>query len=115
MTFIHVAKTSDVAVGSKKLVKVGDTKVLLFHLSDGFHATEPRCSHMKISLEKGPILDDCQVQCPLHRARFDIRTGEVSQWACFPPGIQLLNVIRSEKALQTYPVKIDGDKVLVQV
>ena len=40
----------------------------------------------------GKIVDGCKVQCPFHRARFDIRTGEVIDWANFPPGIQLLNV-----------------------
>jgi 3-phenylpropionate/trans-cinnamate dioxygenase ferredoxin subunit len=46
----------------------------------------------------------------LHRARFDIRTGEVIDWANFPPGIQVLNAVRGEKALKTYKVAVkDGD------
>ena len=57
----------------------------------------------------------CKVQCPLHHARFDIRTGEVVDWANFPPGIQVLNFVRSEKSLKTYKVKVTGDEVRVNL
>lgn len=33
--------------------------------------------HMFSPLAKGKLLDGCKVQCPFHRARFDIRIGEV--------------------------------------
>jgi 3-phenylpropionate/trans-cinnamate dioxygenase ferredoxin component len=39
----------------------------------------------------------------------------VIDWANFPPGIQLLNVVRGEKALKTYPVSIKGDAVRVKI
>jgi 3-phenylpropionate/trans-cinnamate dioxygenase ferredoxin subunit len=55
------------------------------------------------------------VQCPFHKARFDIRTGEVIDWANFPPGIQLLNALRGEKALKTYKVSVRDGEVRVSV
>jgi nitrite reductase/ring-hydroxylating ferredoxin subunit len=67
------------------------------------------------ALARGKLLEDCKVQCPLHRARFDIRTGAVLDWANFPPGIQLLNVVRGEKALQTYKVSVKSGQVRVSV
>ena len=48
-------------------------------------------------------------------AEFDIRRGEVDKWANFPPGIQLLNVVRSEKALKTYPAAVEDGNVVVDV
>jgi 3-phenylpropionate/trans-cinnamate dioxygenase ferredoxin subunit len=51
----------------------------------------------------------------LHRARFDIRTGEVIDWANFPPGIQLLNVVRGEKALKTYTISVLKDDVRIKL
>jgi len=84
-------------------------KVVVYHLQDGFYATQANCTHVFAPLAKGKILDGCNVQCPFHRARFDIRTGEVMDWANFPPGIQVFNVVRSEKALKTYKVSVrDG-------
>ena len=106
-------KTTDVPQGESRLFKVGEENVLIFHLADGFFATQARCTHLMAPLKKGKILEDDCVQCPLHRARFDIRSGEVKEWANFPPGVQLLNAIRSEKALKTWPVEVDADEVFV--
>ena len=64
---------------------------------------------------KGKIVEDKCVQCPLHRARFDIRTGEVTEWANFPPGVQLLNVVRGEKALETWPVTEEDGHLFVEM
>lgn len=110
---VAVCKTSDIPQGESKLVQAGEEAVLLFHMSDGFYATQPRCTHMFVPLKRGKILKDKCVECPLHRARFDIRTGEVVDWANFPPGIQLLNVVRAEKPLKTWPVEVEGEQVFV--
>ena len=64
---------------------------------------------------RGKLIDDRIVQCPLHRARFDIRTGTVDDWANFPPGIQLLNVVRAQKALRTFKVGVVDGSVQVDV
>lgn len=106
---------SEIPQGKGRMVQAGDEKVLVFHLSDGFYATQARCTHLFRSLENGKVLDDKCIQCPLHRAQFDIRSGEVVQWANFPPGVQLLNAVRKEKALATYPVEEEGDALFVVV
>lgn len=101
----HIGPSNDIAQGHIKAFKVKDEKVLVYHLSDGFYATQANCTHLFWSLKKGEIIDDRCVQCPFHHAHFNIRTGEVEQWAVRPPGVQLLNGLRSEKALQTWPVE----------
>jgi len=73
------------------------TKIVVYNLADGFFATQASCTHVFAPLAKGKICEGRMVQCPFHRARFDIRTGEVIDWANFPPGIQVLNVVRGEK------------------
>ena len=82
---------------------------------DGFHATAASCSHVFGPLARGKILDGQRVQCPLHRAEFDIKTGEAVKWACFPPGVQLMNLFRPKKPIKTYATRVDGDAVLVDV
>jgi len=64
-------------IGELKQYKVEDKKILLYRLDDGFYATQHNCTHIFAPLARGKIVDGCQVQCPFHRARFDIRTGEV--------------------------------------
>lgn len=115
MALQTVCKTSDVAKGKMKAFTVGATKLIVYHLDDGFHATDATCTHMFAPLAKGKIVDGCKVQCPFHRARFDIRTGEVVDWANFPPGIQVLNFVRGEKSLKTYKVTVHGGEVRVNL
>ncbi|HEY9034497.1 MAG TPA: Rieske 2Fe-2S domain-containing protein [Pseudomonadales bacterium] len=99
--------------GSSRLYHIDGHKYLVYRLSDGYYATGHQCTHLFKSLEKGVIVSDRLVRCPLHRAEFDIRSGQVEQWACFPPGVQLLNVIRSEKALPVYRVTEENGKILL--
>ena len=110
----QVCAKADLAIGQQLAVEAGGVKLLLFRLEDGFHATQSNCTHLFMPLKKGKIIDGCKIQCPFHRAQFDIRSGEVAKWADFPPGIQLINTVRKEKALQTYAVSIVDGKVLVE-
>ena len=109
-----VCAEAEMAVGTIREFEVSGQAVLVYRLADGFYATQPRCTHLFMPLKKGKIIDGCKVQCPFHRAEFDIRTGEVACWANFPPGVQLLNVLRSEKALKTYPVNVVDGMVYVE-
>jgi 3-phenylpropionate/trans-cinnamate dioxygenase ferredoxin component len=108
-----LCRTDALAAGQMKTFSAGGQKILLFHLQDGYYATQASCTHMLAPLGKGKVLDGCKVQCPLHRARFDIKTGEVVDWANFPPGIQVLNFVRGEKALKTYKVSVKAGEVRV--
>lgn len=109
-----VCAEAEVAVGTIREIEVSGKSLLLYRLEDGFYATQANCTHLFMPLKKGKIVDGCKVQCPFHRAQFDIRTGEVACWASFPPGIQLLNALRSEKALKTYPVNVVDGMVYVE-
>ncbi|MAC15612.1 MULTISPECIES: Rieske (2Fe-2S) protein [Alcanivorax] len=111
----ELCASQDLPQGKSRAMEAGGKKLVVYHLSDGFYATQARCTHMFASLGKGKIVEDKCVQCPLHRARFDIRTGEVTEWANFPPGVQLLNVVRGEKALETWPVTEEDGHLFVEM
>lgn len=110
-----VCSAKELPVGSMKAFVAGSTKVVVYRLDDGYYATQASCTHVFAPLAKGKIVDGCQVRCPFHRARFNIRTGQVVEWANFPPGVQLLNVLRAEKALKTYKVSVINGDVRVTV
>lgn len=79
----------------------GDVPIALFRADDGtFHATADSCTHEQWSLGEDSDLEGNEVVCPLHMARFDIRTGKP---LCFPATV----------ALRTYPVEIEDGKVFV--
>jgi len=110
-----LCREDELQSGHMRPFTVSGQKIVLYRLSDGYFATQASCTHIFAPLARGKILDDCKVQCPLHRARFDIRTGAVVDWANFPPGIQLLNAVRREKGLRRYEVQIKDGEVLVDM
>lgn len=114
---LHPVGIADtLAIGERKLLDLNGTKVILFHLENGFHAVQANCPHMGVSLKRGKLIDGgVTLQCPFHHAQFDIASGEVRKWAHFPPGIQILNVLRGEKCLKVYPVRVDNGEILVEL
>jgi 3-phenylpropionate/trans-cinnamate dioxygenase ferredoxin component len=115
MPSIEVCSEKDIPLGKNKVFQVKGQGVLIFHLKDGFYATQNHCTHAFWPLKGGKILNGDKVQCPFHRAVFNIKTGQVVQWANFPPGIQLLNVVRGKKALRTYQVTRRDGKLYVHI
>ncbi len=111
----RVASATDIPEGGMKPCDAGGESVLVFHLDDGFYATQSTCTHVFAPLRRGKLIDGHKLQCPFHRAQFDVRTGEVIRWANFPPGIQVLNVVRGEKSLRTYPVTEEEGELFVEV
>jgi nitrite reductase/ring-hydroxylating ferredoxin subunit len=89
MALHAVCKEDEIPIGSLKACKAGGENILVFHLEDGFYATQASCTHIFAPLTRGKLVDGCRIQCPFHRAQFDVRTGEVVKWANFPPGVQL--------------------------
>ncbi len=114
MAFTRACEENDLSINEIKKVKLGDQSLLLIRLEDGYYATATHCTHVFAPLARGSVTDGCRLVCPFHRAEFNIKTGEVEKWANFPPGIaQLTNLLRKEKALKTYPVKIEEGAVMV--
>lgn len=68
---------------------------------DKFYATDGLCTHEQVHLADGLVMGNI-IECPMHNGRFDYRTGEAKG---APVCINL----------RTYPVKVEGGKVLVQV
>jgi 3-phenylpropionate/trans-cinnamate dioxygenase ferredoxin subunit len=54
-----------------------DPPVAIFHTEDGqIFAIDDTCTHQDASLADG-WLEGCEIECPLHASRFDLRTGQV--------------------------------------
>jgi len=97
-----VCQVDDVAPGTAAQAEVDGRIVALVRETDGtFHAVDDKCSHANVSLSEGEV-DGCALECWLHGSRFDLRTGQPSG----PPAITPVAV---------YPVKVEGDDVLVDV
>lgn len=66
-----------------------------------FFAISDICSHGEVSLSEGEIIG-CEVECWAHGARFDLRTGRATELPAIDP-------------VAAYPVRVDGERVLVDV
>ncbi|OLT13158.1 bifunctional 3-phenylpropionate/cinnamic acid dioxygenase ferredoxin subunit [Pseudonocardia sp. CNS-139] len=72
---IHVCALGDLPRGSARRLPL-DPPVSVFHTDDGeLHAIDDTCTHQDASLADG-WLEGCAVECPLHAAVFDLRTGQ---------------------------------------
>lgn len=73
---IDVCPLADLPPGESIRVAV-DPPIAVFHTDGGeVFAIDDTCSHQDASLADG-WLEGCEVECPLHASRFDLRTGAV--------------------------------------
>lgn len=70
---IFVGELSDVPVGESVRVQ-GTVPIAVFNVDGELYAIDDTCTHQDASLSDG-WLEDCAVECPLHAACFDLRTG----------------------------------------
>ena len=77
--FVPVGRVDDLPESGLLRVTSGDVDVLIARTPDGLLATDDRCPHMSAPLSIGQI-DGCIIDCPLHRGRFDLCTGETIQY-----------------------------------
>jgi 3-phenylpropionate/trans-cinnamate dioxygenase ferredoxin subunit len=75
--YIAVALCADLPESSVRCVEVDGRRIALFHLNGRYFALADACTHRGGPLSEGRVEDD-EVVCPWHGARFDIRTGRVT-------------------------------------
>jgi nitrite reductase/ring-hydroxylating ferredoxin subunit len=94
---ITVCRIEDLPEGESVRIETDATTeaIAVFRTGGAYYAIDDTCTHQDASLSDGWV-EDCQVECPLHAARFDLRTGVPS---CLP----------ARKAVRTHEVTVvDG-------
>ena len=100
--FITVAKLEDLEPEKGYQVSVNGNLISLWNLDGEIYAIGDICTHEEEYLSEGELVDHCCVECPLHGAQFDVRTGAVM---CLP----------ATEPVVTYPVRVVGNEVQVEV
>ncbi|MGD9995674.1 MAG: bifunctional 3-phenylpropionate/cinnamic acid dioxygenase ferredoxin subunit [Ilumatobacteraceae bacterium] len=102
MAWIRACDSDALADGEAVVVERDDgPPVAVFRVDHEFFAVDDTCTHDNYSLADGYI-DGPIVECPLHMAKFDVRTGKV---LCLP----------ATRDLAAYPVKVEAGVVFVEV
>lgn len=95
------AKVTEIPNWGKKLVSVNGQEVLLVNVKGTIHAVEPECPHQGAPLTGALLKDAEHLTCQRHGYRFELKTGACRE---FP-----------QYTLKIYPVKIEGDDVMVDL
>lgn len=88
---------------------VDGVPIVLVNFGESIRALQGECPHLGASLAEG-TLSGRRLTCILHEAAFDAGTGavEVDPFGIEPPGGEV-------PAARTYPVRIEGDEVWVNL
>ena len=81
-------------------VEINGSVVAVFKVDNEYFAIQNRCSHAEASLSEGEVYD-CKVECPLHGAEFDLKTGEAL-------------TLPATKPIATYTTEVNENSLLVK-
>lgn len=99
MNWIKIANVDQISDDESLAIEVQGKQLAVHQCGDELFITDNICTHQFALLSDGFLEDGC-IECPLHQAKFDLRTGEAM---CAPATV----------GVQTYPVKTEGRDIFV--
>lgn len=98
--FVKVANKTEIEEDRGTVFSVKDKEVALFLVEGTYYAINNTCPHAEGPLGEGD-LEDKVVTCPWHGWQFDVSTGA--------------GLTDEETHVSTYPVKVEGDDIYVEI
>lgn len=99
MSWIDIGHIDDIPLRGARIVKTPLGCLGLFRTAEAeVFAASNSCPHKGGPLSEG-IVHGQKITCPLHNWVFDLNTGEA---------------IGEDARISTYPVRLDGDRILLQ-
>lgn len=96
MSFVKLCKESELT-GEIKIIQTKFGRIAVVRSGDRIHAFQDVCTHDNGTLSGG-TLSGCEIECPRHGARFDIRTGKA---LCMP----------ATEDIEVYPVRVNAGDI----
>jgi nitrite reductase (NADH) small subunit len=100
MALVKVGTISELAPGSVMEAHVGESSYAICNVDGDLYALDGICPHAGGPLGEGVLLGSTLV-CPWHSWEYDCRTG--------------VNDFDPDVIVPTFPVKIEGDDILLDV
>jgi naphthalene 1,2-dioxygenase ferredoxin component len=101
VNWVDALSATDLPADDVTGVLVAGRDIALYTVGDAVYATDNLCTHGHARLCDG-FLDGHEIECPLHQGKFDVRDGQPT---CAPV----------TDALRSYPVKVEGGRVFLQL
>jgi 3-phenylpropionate/trans-cinnamate dioxygenase ferredoxin subunit len=105
MTLVRLCSISEIPYGEVRAFEVNGKLISVANLGpeEGFRAIDDVCSHEESYLHDGEVDVDFEtIECPKHGSVFDLNTGKPRSLPATIP-------------LPVYPVKVEGDDILIEV
>ncbi len=113
--WVEVSGSGELADGAMKEVLAQGKGILLARAGDNYYAADNRCPHMGGKLSQGK-LEGTIVTCPLHGSQFDLTDGRVVRWLKKAGLISAVSkAVKRPKPLSVYNVKVEDDRILVEI
>jgi len=97
--WIEIGVLDDIPKLGARVVETLDGNIAVFRTgNDALHAIRDECPHKQGPLSQG-IVSGNRVACPLHDWKINLESGNA--------------IAPDEGCVATYPVKLDGDKILL--
>ncbi|MFT3671198.1 MocE family 2Fe-2S type ferredoxin [Aestuariivirga sp.] len=101
-TWVDACATDDIETEDViRFDHAGRTFAIYRSPDDTFHATDGLCTHEKIHLADGLVMDDI-IECPKHNGRFNYKSGAAMG---APVCVNL----------KSYPVKVEAGRVMIEI
>jgi nitrite reductase/ring-hydroxylating ferredoxin subunit len=107
--YVRVASVGQVAPGELVPIEAQGLKLLLANVEGEYRAAQRKCPHLGFNLCRGRI-EDGAVVCALHKAKFDLVTGKIRR----DPKLLFIGM-KAKSDLAVYPVRVEGEDILVGV
>jgi 3-phenylpropionate/trans-cinnamate dioxygenase ferredoxin subunit len=101
MNWIKIATVDQIDEDESLAVELDGKQLAVHHTEGEFFVTDNICSHQYALLSDGFLEDGC-IECPLHQAKFDLRTGQA---LCAP----------ATEPVKVYETRIEGDDLLINL
>ena len=95
-----VCRLADLEVGRGRMVEIDGKCLAVFRVATGVFALDNACPHREGPLAFGDLREST-VYCPVHAWPFDLATGRCRDVP--------------EAAVRTYPVRVEGDSIWIEL
>ena len=102
MRSVTVGSTRNIKPGELAAFDVEGVRIAVANADGRFFAIDDTCTHEQCSLAGEGTLEGTVVTCGCHGAQFDVTTGAVLAPPAFEP-------------VKTYPLRIDGGNLVIEV
>lgn len=105
MAELRICSVGDVTPDSSRRIDAEGLRLAVVRLGDpgDWYVLDDRCTHAEASLCEGELwLEEREIECPRHGSVFELETGKAL-------------TLPATRPLGVYPVRIDGDDVIIEV